>query len=75
MLVFPLLFAAYSLIRGAFSRWYPYPFLDAGNLGYGQAAANIVGILILFSVLGLILVGFDRLIGRVRGVYPEPREA
>jgi hypothetical protein len=74
MLVFPTLYAVYSLIRGPFAKWYPYPFLDAGQYGYGQVAINIVGVIILFSVFALILFGIDRVIGRMRGVVPEPRE-
>lgn len=74
MLVFPALYAVYSLIRGPFANWYPYPFLDAGQHGYGQVAVNIVGVIILFAVFALILFGIDRAIGRMRGVYPEPRE-
>ncbi len=73
MLVFPLLYAAYSLIRGAFANWYPYPFLDAGTLGYGQVAVNIVGVFLAFAVLGLIFVAIDRAIGKLRGTSPEPR--
>lgn len=35
-LVFPLLYVVYSLIRGPFVNWYPYPFLDPRIGGYGR---------------------------------------
>jgi hypothetical protein len=72
VLVFPLLFAAYTLIRGPFSSWYPYPFLDAGELGYGAVAANVFFLIAAFAALALILVGVDRLIGRLRNALPAP---
>ena len=68
MLVFPVLYAVYSLLRGPFADWYPYPFLDAGQLGYGRVAVNIALLIAGFAVLGLVLVALDRAIGRVRGM-------
>uniref|UniRef100_UPI003C2D7682 Pr6Pr family membrane protein n=1 Tax=Escherichia coli TaxID=562 RepID=UPI003C2D7682 len=32
---FPLVWTAYTLIRGQIADWYPYPFLDAGAKGWG----------------------------------------
>jgi hypothetical protein len=72
MLVFPVLFAAYTLIRGPLAGWYPYPFLDAGSLGYGQVAANIFFLVAAFAALALLLVAIDRLIGRLRNASPAP---
>jgi hypothetical protein len=72
ILIFPLAFAAYTLIRGPFANWYPYPFLDAGKLGYGAVAANIFFLVAAFAALAFLLVGIDRLIGRVRNAAPAP---
>jgi hypothetical protein len=72
MLVFPLLFAAYTLIRGPLANWYPYPFLDAGALGYGAVVANIFFLVAAFAGLAILLVGVDRLIGRLRNASPAP---
>jgi hypothetical protein len=72
VLVFPLLFVAYTLIRGGFVNWYPYPFLDAGAQGYGAVAANIFFLIAAFAALALVLVGVDRLIGRLRSALPAP---
>jgi hypothetical protein len=33
-LVFPVAYLTYSLIRGAFTSWYPYPFIDPVQNGW-----------------------------------------
>lgn len=47
--VYPLMYLVYSLVRGHFVDWYPYPFLDPGRDG---GYASVLG----FSVI--VLVGF-----------------
>jgi hypothetical protein len=37
-LTFPLAYLVYSLIRGSIVGWYPYPFLDPREHGYGRVA-------------------------------------
>ena len=55
-LVFPLVFLAYSLIRGARVDWYPYPFLNPGKVaGYAGVAAYCVAITIVFLLLTVVL--------------------
>jgi len=46
--VWPVAWLAYTLIHGAVSKWYPYPFVDAATHGYGRVLVNIVGVLIVF---------------------------
>ena len=55
-LVYPLLYLAYSLLRGAWIDWYPYPFLDPGAVGgYGGVAVfsamTLAGALVFIGVL------------------------
>jgi hypothetical protein len=38
-LAFPTVYLGYSLIRGPIVDWYPYPFLDPAEGGYGAVAA------------------------------------
>ncbi|WP_419993660.1 Pr6Pr family membrane protein [Streptomyces boninensis] len=56
-LAFPLVFLAYSLIRGPLvGGWYPYPFLDPGKAGgYGGVAARCLGITVAFVVVAALL--------------------
>jgi len=69
-LVYPLVYAVYSLIHGAVTGFYPYPFLEVGQLGYERVLLNMGVLMAAFAVLGLTLVGIDRLLGAV-----EPRKA
>jgi hypothetical protein len=53
-LVFPIAWAILTVIRGALDGWYPYPFLDPANGGYGQVAVVIAAITIGFVGLSLL---------------------
>lgn len=55
-LVYPGIYAAVALVRGAIFGWHPYPFLNASNLGYVQVLLNVGLLLAGFLVLGLILI-------------------
>lgn len=46
--VYPILYLAYTLIRGPIVDWYPYPFLDPRSDGYARVAIMSVVILIGF---------------------------
>jgi hypothetical protein len=51
-LVFPAIFLAVTLIRGPSTDFYPYPFLDPREIGYGAVAAYSAGILVGFLAIG-----------------------
>ena len=70
-LVVPVFWLGYTLVRGAFVDWYPYPFIDVGEHGYGVVLLNALGI-------SCFLVGTG--VPRDRGRSPahrtdEPRPA
>ena len=59
-LIFPAVYLAYVLIRGASTGWYPYPFLNPQNVsGYGAVAAYSAGIAGTFLLVSgaLLVVG------------------
>jgi hypothetical protein len=61
-LIFPLVYAAYALIRGPFANhWYPYPFLNPAQHGYATIALNCVVIGVAVAVLSLIIARLPRL--------------
>lgn len=62
----PLAWLAYTLLHGAASGWYPYPFLDAGALGYPKVLANIAAILAFALALSAALMALDRRLARAR---------
>lgn len=63
-LLYPSAYLCFALIRGALSGWYPYPFIDAGALGYGHAALNVAGLYVVLLAFGLCAVGLSRWRGR-----------
>lgn len=52
-LVYPLIWLGYTLVRGPIASWYPYPFLDPANGGYGTVAVMVVVVLVAASILCL----------------------
>lgn len=50
-LLWPLAWLVYSLVRGAITHWYPYPFLDVITHGYARVSINSVGVLVVFFVV------------------------
>jgi hypothetical protein len=63
-LAFPLAYAAYSLIHGAVTGFYPYPFINVAESGYDKILINMAVLVLVFLGLGLALVGIDRRMGR-----------
>jgi len=68
-LIFPLLYAVYVLIHGAVSGYYPYPFLDVSQLGYGRVLLDMAGLTVMFAILGVVFVA----VGRALPVAPAAR--
>ena len=59
-LIWPAAYFAYSLIRGAVTGWYPYPFVDVTVLGYPVALRNLAVVTILLLVVGALYLVLDR---------------
>ncbi|KDN18473.1 Pr6Pr family membrane protein [Amycolatopsis rifamycinica] len=59
-LSYPLAWLAFTLPRGALTGFYPYPFVDAAALGYGQVALNCVFIGLFFTALVAAALLYDR---------------
>ncbi len=71
---YPLLWLAYTMLRGPIAGWYPYPFLDPANGGYGSVALYVAGIF----VFGLVVATILRLVGnalRTRRLVPAATAA
>ena len=66
-LVVPVVYVAYSLVRGAATGFYPYPFFDPDQTGgYAGVAAYCVVMLVGFLLMALLV----RWLGAVRRVSP-----
>jgi hypothetical protein len=64
---YPLAWIAYTFVRGGITGWYPYPFLDAGEIGLGAATRNTA----LVAVGFLLLAALVRLLERVLPAAPR----
>ncbi len=58
-MAYPLIYLAYSLVRGAVTGEYPYPFIDVSALGYPRTMVNAATLTVAFLSVawGVILVG------------------
>lgn len=66
-LVFPIVYLVYSLIRGPFVDWYPYPFLDHDHVGsWWGVAAYCVAIALVFVAFTYALTWLGNALGERR---------
>jgi hypothetical protein len=63
-LMFPGAYLIYTLFRGIFTEWYPYPFIDVTELGYLYAIRNSLAVAGVFWVLGMGVVAIDKAMER-----------
>lgn len=53
---FPIFYFVYVIIRGHFSNFYPYPFINVSEIGYFQVFINFLIISVCFlSVMGILI--------------------
>jgi hypothetical protein len=58
LLVYPLIWTALTMIRGAVdpAQWYPYPFLDPAKGGYGQVLITAIAVTIGFVAISAAMI-------------------
>jgi hypothetical protein len=65
--VVPVAWLAFTLARGPLARdYYPYPFIDVGELGYGRVLVNVALVTVLFVGLAVAARAADRRLPGVR---------
>jgi hypothetical protein len=64
--IYPTMYLVYALIRGSMVGSYPYPFIDADDLGYGRTLLNSIGLLFVFLALGVLFIALGRARRRMR---------
>lgn len=62
--IFPLVYFAYGLTRGAIEGIYPYPFMNVAAIGWERTAVNGAVMATAFVLAGLALVVLDRALAR-----------
>jgi len=63
-LIYPAVYLAYALLRGEFSGFHAYPFMNTAELGYKSVLFNAGRIMLVFIAAGFTLVGIDKLLSR-----------
>lgn len=63
--VYPVVYTAYTLIKGSITGFYPYPFLDVNDLGYGGVAVQLAGLIFTFVLTGIVFVAIGKLQARL----------
>jgi hypothetical protein len=71
-LAWPFAWLGYTLAHGAITDWYPYPFLDAMDLGYTTTLLNCIVVTILLVGVGAVFLFADR---RLPRRPPAPMQA
>lgn len=59
-LLYPLFYLTFILLRGEFSGFYPYPFVNVLELGWPQTLINIVALFGVFGLLSLLFIGIGK---------------
>lgn len=65
-MIFPTLYLAFVLLRGSFSNFYPYPFIDVTALGYPVVFRNAGFLVMVFFFMALTLVYVPKGIDKVK---------
>lgn len=68
--ILPVIWLIYIFTQGAFTDWYPYPFLDVTDIGYVRAIVNAI----LVVVLGLILASAFKVVDGILPSLLRPRQ-
>ncbi|MEP7258607.1 MAG: Pr6Pr family membrane protein [Flavitalea sp.] len=63
-MIFPFLYIACVVIRGAFSGFYPYPFVDVTTIGYSRLLINSLLFVIVFLGFSALFVGLAKFTGK-----------
>lgn len=67
-LVVPVVWFGYTVVRGAFVNWYPYPFVDVAQHGYLVVLLNGVGVGLFMTALFYLALWLEPRLARGRRV-------
>lgn len=68
-LIYPVIYLIFILIRGDFSNFYPYPFVDVTNLGLKNVLINSAALTVFFACLS---AGYIKLGKTINSSYNSP---
>lgn len=59
-LLWPVLWFAYTLVRGEVTSWYPYPFVDVTTHGYARVLLNGLAVTAVLALVCVLFAALDR---------------
>ena len=62
--LWPVIYVAYALGRGAQDGIYPYPFVDLSTLSREAVAVNLAGLAVVFLLGGVLMISIGRFADR-----------
>ncbi len=63
-LIYPAVYLVYALLRGQFSGFHAYPFINTAELGYNRVLLNSFGLMLVFIIAGFLFVALDKRMSR-----------
>lgn len=63
-LIYPGIYLVFALLRGEFTGFHPYHFINAVHLGYPRVLINAAILMVVFIISGLVIVAIDKNTGR-----------
>jgi len=60
--IYPLIYLVYVLVRGSFSNFYPYPFVNVTTLGINNVLINSGTLVVIFILMSVLIVFIGKLI-------------
>ena len=66
-LIYPIVYMVYTIILGAITAHYPYPFIDVNRIGYNKALLNAALVLLALFLLSLVLIGTGKIMKNFDG--------
>jgi hypothetical protein len=74
-MAFPALYGVWTLIHGALSGFYPYPFMNVTKRGYPAVVLTMVEMSLAFALVALVFVALSRVRAKVALSRPAPISA
>lgn len=74
-MAFPALFGVWTLLHGALTNWYPYPFMNVAKRGYPKVLLTMAEMSVAFALVALIFIALCRVRARLAPGQGEPISA
>ena len=71
-ILYPLGYGIYTIIRGAVTGVYPYPFMNVTELGIGRVFINMLGFTAFYAIGAAVFIALGRRLGNPR---PSTKDA